>query len=82
MRSTKALQACLALALRCGDCGGGRGGVSGPRQGHEVPVLVREGEGLRHGDRGQVQPLLHRRHGDPGQSGHTTRPTARKLKEK
>ena len=50
MGSTKAL-----TRGRGGDCGGGRGGVSGPREGHEVPVLVREGEGLRHGDRGQVQ---------------------------
>ena len=77
MGSTKAL-----TRGRGGDCGGGRGGVSGPREGHEVPVLVGEGEGLRHGDRGQVEPLLHRRDRDPGQPGHTARPTAGELKEK
>ena len=77
MGSTKAL-----TRGRGGHCGGGRGGVSGPREGHEVPVLVREGEGLRHGDRGQVEPLLHRRDRDPGQPGHTARPTAGELKEK
>ena len=62
--------------------GGGRGGVAGPGEGHEVAMLVREGEGLRHGHGGQVQPLLHRGDRDPRQSRHAARPASRELKEK
>ena len=70
-----------ALARGSGGHGlGCRGGVPGPREGHEVPVLVREGEGLRHGDRGQVQPLLHRRDRDPGEPRHAARPASGELK--
>lgn len=60
--------------------GGGRGGVAGAGQGHEVPVLVREGERARHGDRGQVQPLLHRRDRDPREPRHAARPASGELK--
>ena len=59
---------------------GGRGGVAGPGEGHEVAVLVRQGEGLRHGDGGQVQPLLHRGHGDAGEARHAARPASGELK--